>query len=260
MQEGFVEVPGAKIFYKDSGGKGVPVVFLHAFTGSTEVWEKQIPAFTKAGYRFIAYERRGFGRTLADPKGPASNGPDDLLALADHLKLDKFHIAGTAGGGFVAVDFAVSYPQRLRSLVLLCSQGGIQDDDYRNTIKRITPEGFDKMPESFRELSPSFRASNPEGVARWTEFESRNRAPEAVRGPAQPTKNKVMLSMLESIKVPTLIIAGDADLYAPPALMKRMADHIKGSQFVTVPEAGHSAWWEQPDIFNNTVLKFIGKH
>ena len=58
----------------------------------------------------------------------------------------------------------------------------------------------------------------------------------------------------------SLIIAGDADLYAPPALMKRMADHIKGSQFVTVPEAGHSAWWEQPDIFNNTVLKFIGKH
>ncbi|MEQ1947991.1 MAG: alpha/beta hydrolase [Bryobacteraceae bacterium] len=84
MQEGFVEVPGAKIFYKDSGGRGVPVIFLHAFTGSAEVWEKQIPAFTKAGYRFIAYDRRGWGRTVADPKGPASNTPDDLLALIDY--------------------------------------------------------------------------------------------------------------------------------------------------------------------------------
>jgi pimeloyl-ACP methyl ester carboxylesterase len=260
LQDGFVDVPGAKIRYKDSGGRGVPVIFLHAFTGSTEVWEHQIPAFTRAGYRFIAYERRGFGRTVADANGPASNGPDDLLALADHLKLDKFHIVGTAGGGFVAVDFAISYPQRLRSLTLLCSQGGIQDADFLATIKRITPEGFANMPESFRELSPSYRASNPEGVARWTEFQEHNRAPEAVRGPAQPTKNKVMLSTLEGIKLPVLIIAGDADLFAPPALMRRMADRIKGAQFITIPEAGHSVWWEVPDQFNSAVLKFIARH
>ena len=83
--EGFVDVPGAKIFYKDSGGRGAPVVFLHAFTGSAQVWEHQIPAFTGAGYRFIAYDRRGFGRTVADANGPASTGADDLLALIDHL-------------------------------------------------------------------------------------------------------------------------------------------------------------------------------
>jgi pimeloyl-ACP methyl ester carboxylesterase len=258
--EGFVDVPGAKVFYKDSGGRGVPVIFLHAFTGSADVWEHQIPAFTKAGYRFIAYERRGFGRTVADAKGPASTGPDDLLALVDHLKIDKFHLVGTAGGGFVALDFVISYPQRLRSFTLLCSQGAIQDPDYRDAIKRLTPEGFDKMPESFRELSPSYRAANPDGVARWTEFESKARAPEAVRGPAQPAKNRVMLSMLEGIKIPTLVIAGAADLYAPPTLMRRMADRIKGSQFVVIPDAGHSAWWEQPDLFNRRVLKFIGKH
>lgn len=260
LQDGFLDVPGAKIHYKDSGGRGVPVVFLHAFTGSTEVWEHQIPAFTRAGYRLIAYERRGFGRTVADANGPASTGPDDLLALADHLKLDKFHIVGTAGGGFVAVDFAISYPQRLRSLTLLCSQGGIQDQDYLDTIKRITPQGFANMPESFRELSPSYRSSNPEGAARWTEFQEHNRAPEALRGPAQLTKNKVMLSTLEGIKLPVLMIAGDADLYAPPALMRRMADRIEGVQFVVVPDAGHSVWWEAPDEFNNTVLKFLARH
>ena len=260
LQDAFLDVPGAKIHYKDSGGRGVPVVFLHAFTGSTEVWEHQIPAFTRAGFRFIAYERRGFGRTTADPGGPASTGPDDLLALADHLKLGKFHIVGTAGGGFVAMDFAISYPQRLRSLTLLCTQGGIQDPDYLAIIKRLTPEGFAQMPESFRELSPSYRASNPEGAARWTEFQEHNRAPEGVRGPAQPTKNKVMLSTLEGIRLPVLMIAGDADLYAPPALMRRMADRIKGAQFVVIPEAGHSVWWEAPDPFNSAVLKFIARH
>jgi len=258
--EGFVDVPGAIIYYTDSGGSGAPVVFLHAFTGSTEVWEQQIPAFTRAGYRFIAYERRGFGRTVAEANGPASNGPDDLLALIDHLKIDKFHLVGTAGGGFVALDFVIAYPQRVRSFTLLCSQGGVQDEEYRAALKRLTPEGFDKMPESFRELSPSYRLANPEGVERWSAFQSRNRAPEAVRGPAQPTKNRVTLALVELIQIPTLVIAGDADLYAPPALMRRIADRIKGAQFVVFPDAGHSVWWEVPGKFNQTVLEFVAKH
>jgi pimeloyl-ACP methyl ester carboxylesterase len=260
LHDGFVDVPGAKIYYQDSGGRGVPVIFLHAFTGSTEVWEQQVPAFTRAGYRFIAYERRGFGRTVADANGPASTGPDDLLALIDHLKIDTFHLVGTAGGGFVALDFVISYPQRVRSFTLLCSQGGVQDEDYRAAIKRLTPEGFDKMPESFRELSPSYRVSNPKGVERWAAFQSRNRAPEAVRGPVQPTKNRVTMALLESIKIPTLVVAGDADLYAPSALMRRMADRIKGAQFIVFPDAGHSVWWEAPDKFNQTVLAFVAKH
>jgi len=260
LHDGFVDVPGAKIHYKDYGGRGAPVIFLHAFTGSTEVWEQQIPAFTQAGYRFIAYERRGFGRTMAEPNGPVSTGPDDLLALADHLKIDKFHLVGTAGGGFVALDFVLSYPQRARSFTLLCSTGGVQDEDQLAALKRLLPEGFNKMPESFRELSPSYRFANPEGVERWSTFQSRNLAPEAVRGPAQPNKNRVTFALLESIKIPTLVIAGDADLYAPPALMRRIADRIKDAQFVVLPDAGHSVWWEAPDNFNRTVLTFVAKH
>jgi pimeloyl-ACP methyl ester carboxylesterase len=260
LSEGSVEVPGAKIFYKDSGGRGVPVIFLHANTGSADVWEYQIPVFTHAGYRFIAYDRRGHGRTVAGANGPASTGADDLLALVDHLKLDKFHLVGTAGGGFVAIDFAISYPQRLRSFTLLCSTAGVQDADYVEATRRMRPDGFEKMPPSFIELSPSYRFANPDGVARWSELERNSRAPEAVRGPAQPSKNRVTLALIEGIKIPTLVIAGDADLYAPPAMMRRIADRIKGAQFIAVPEAGHSVWWEAPDKFNSAVLAFIAKH
>ena len=224
------------------------------------MWEKQIPAFAGAGYRFIAYQRRGFGRTVADANGPASTGADDLLALVDHLKIDKFHLVGTAGGGFEALDFVVSYPQRVRSFTLLCSQGGVQDEDYREAVKRLAPEGFDKMPHSFRELSPSYRVANPDGVERWSAFASRNRAPEAIRGPAQPTKNRVTLALIEGIKMPTLVIAADADLYASPALMRQIADRIKGAQFVVFADVGHSVWWEAPDKFNRTVLTFIAEH
>jgi pimeloyl-ACP methyl ester carboxylesterase len=60
--------------------------------------------------------------------------------------------------------------------------------------------------------------------------------------------------------VPTLLLTGDADLYAPPAVMRLFVRRIKGAEAVVIPEAGHSAYWEQPEIFNRTVLEFIRKH
>ena len=67
-------------------------------------------------------------------------------------------------------------------------------------------------------------------------------------------------ALLETITVPTLLLTGDADMYAPPPVMRMFAAHVKGSQSVVIPEAGHSAYWEQPDIFNRTVVDFIRRH
>ena len=67
-------------------------------------------------------------------------------------------------------------------------------------------------------------------------------------------------ALLEAISVPTLLITGDADMYAPPPVMRMFAARVKGSQAVVIPEAGHSAYWEQPEIFNRTVLEFIARH
>src|SRR5437763_10438839 len=87
--EGYAELPGVRIWYKDTGGSGVPVVFMHAATGSSQVWEHQIPAFTAAGYRFIAYDRRGWGRSVIDSTGPQpGTAADDLQALMGYLSID----------------------------------------------------------------------------------------------------------------------------------------------------------------------------
>jgi len=158
------------------------------------------------------------------------------------------------------VDFALSYPQRLRSFTLLCSTSGIQDRDYVEATRRMRPEGFDQMPSAFLELSPSYRVTDPDGVARWSEFARNNRAPEAVRGPTQPPKNRVTFATLEAIRIRTLVIAGDADLYAPPASMRRVAQRIHGAQFVSVPEAGHSVWWEAPRSSIAPYLPSSAKH
>jgi len=235
-------------------------VFVHAATGSSRVWEYQIPAFTKSGFRVIAYDRRGYGRTVIDPSGvQPGTGADDLQALLNHLRIDRFHLVGTAAGGFVAWDYALSFPQRLRSLVVANSIGGVQDEDYLEMGRRIRPAQFNALPPEFRELGPSYRVANPQGTQRWMDLEHTSRA-EGPPPPAQTMRNRITFSSLEGIKVPTLLLTGDADLYAPPAVLRMFAGRIKNSQSVIVPESGHSSYWEQPEIFNRSVLEFIRKH
>lgn len=260
VRESYAAVPGARIWYTDTGGSGAPVVFMHAATGSSRVWEYQIPAFTEAGYRFIAFDRRGWGRTVIDPAGPQpGTAADDLLAVMNHLGIERFHLVGTAAGGFTALDFALSFPQKLRSLAVACSIGGVQDEDFLELGRRLRPPQFDTLPAELREIGPSYRAANPEGTRRWIELERVSR-PDGPRMPAQPLRNRITFSLLETINVPTLFISGGSDMYAPPPVMRRFAARIKNSEFVDVPDAGHSAYWEEPRIFNQAVLNFVRKH
>ena len=96
--------PGVHLLYTDTGGAGVPIVLMHAATGSVASWEHQTPVFVKAGYRVIAFDRRGWGGTTTDPNTPMGTAADDLIALMDSLHVDRFHLVGTAAGGFVTID------------------------------------------------------------------------------------------------------------------------------------------------------------
>ena len=261
VRETYAELPGVRIWYTDTGGNGVPVVFIHAATGSSRVWEYQLPAFTAAGYRVVAYDRRGFGRSVIDPAGvQPGTGADDLLALVNHLGIDRFHLVGTAAGGGIALDFAMSFPKRLRSLVVANAVGGVQDEEYLALGQRLRPASqFDALPPDFRELGPSYRAANPTGTQRWLELERTSRS-QGSPPPTQATRNRITFALLEQVKVPTLLLTGDADLYAPPAVLRLFAARIRNSESVIIPEAGHSAYWEQPEIFNRTVLQFVRRH
>ena len=259
-REGYAELPAARIWYRDTGGSGVPVVFLHAGSGSSRNWEYQAPAVTAAGYRFIAYDRRGWGHSGTTP-GTARPGTDadDLQGLMDYLGVDRFHLVGTASGGWVSIDYALSFQQRLRSLVIANSTGGLQDEEYLALVRRLLPPQFDTLPHDFLELGPAYRAADPEGTRRWNELEDLSR-PDGQALTPQMMKNRATYSALETIRVPTLFLTGDADLYSPPPVLRLFTARIKDSALVIVPGAGHSAYWEQPDVFNRSVLEFIRKH
>jgi pimeloyl-ACP methyl ester carboxylesterase len=258
--EAAADLPGVHLWFNDSGGSGETVVFVHAATGSSKVWEYQRPVFASRGYRVITYDRRGYGRSLVDSSGPQpGTGADDLNALMDYLKIDRFHLVGTAAGGFVAWDFALSYPKRLRSLVVANSIGGVQDPEYQEAMQRLRTPDFLAMSPDMRELGPAYRVSNPSGAERWRALE-RTARPTSAQPPAQTFRNRVTFALLETISVPTLLMTGDADMYAPPPIMRMFAARVKGSKSFVIPEAGHSGYWEQPEIFNRTVLDFVRRH
>jgi pimeloyl-ACP methyl ester carboxylesterase len=177
VHEGLVDVGGASLWYWDTGGTGPAIVLSHAGSGSGLNWPYQQPVFAKAGYRVIGYSRRGAaGSSPLDPADPGVASAD-LRILADALGLGRFHLLGIAGGGITALDFAVSYPDRLRGLVIACSIFSVQDNDFLATVTRLRPPEFEALPVEVKELSPAYRATNPGGVAAWLELHEKATVP-----------------------------------------------------------------------------------
>ena len=255
----YAELPGVKLWFTDTGGTGVPLVLLHANTGTSAIWEPQVGAFARAGYRVVAFDRRGFGKSIADPATGPQPGTiaGDLDALADHLKLDRFHLLGVAGGGFVALDYAAWRPQRLRTLVIGASTGQVADKEIADFAARIEIPELRKQPGVYREVGPSYRGANPEGTMRWREIEEHSRQ---TGSPDQPLRTPNTYAKIAAIPTPTLIIAADADLLAPPALMAIWAAHVQKHEWVVVPDAGHAVTWERPELFNEKVIAFVGRY
>ena len=254
-----IELPGLNLWYTDAGGGGTPVIFLHAASGTSESWVYQVPAFTAAGYRCVAYDRRGWGRSLPAPAGEQPGyTTDDLQGLVDHLGLDRFHLVATAAGGIGGLDYALTHPERVISLVVANSIGGVQDPSYLEVQTRLRPTEIQALPVELREVGPSYRGTDPDGVRRWLEIEHATMPEGAVRLRQSP-REPMTYRRLETLTVPVLVLVGEADLLSPPALMRLLAAHIPGCEFVTVPEAGHAAFWEQPEVWNRLVLDFLGR-
>jgi len=263
IREAHASLPGVRLFYRDTGGSGQAIVFMHPATGTSQIWENQLTAFARAGYRAIAIDRRGWGRTEIDPAGPQpGTAADDLLALVNQLGIQQFHLVGSAAGGFVAFDFALSFPERLRSLVVANSIGGVQDEAFVKLGSELRPPEFIAMPAHLRELSPDYRAADPGGTRRWVDIErgARSGGPGAGGTQAQPLKNRLTFALLERITRPVLLLTGGADMYAPPAVTRMFRQYVKHAEFLVIPDAGHAASWEQPEKFNAAVLAFLKKH
>src|SRR5438046_753617 len=160
-KDGVAQIPDTRLWYWDTGGQGVPIVLMHPATGSGLIWGYQQPVFAKAGYRVIAYSRRGYINSAPLDKAKPGIGSVDLHNLVDFLGVRKFHLVASAAGGSIASDYAFTHPDRLYSLTISSNSFGVRDGDIAKAAAFIRPKGWDAMPAEFRELGPSYRAANP---------------------------------------------------------------------------------------------------
>jgi pimeloyl-ACP methyl ester carboxylesterase len=257
-----IPVEGATLWCTDTGGDGIPLVLLHAHTGSALNWGYQQQFFSKKGFRVIAYSRRGYyGTVMADSENPLLSAPAsaDLNSVVQALGLDKFHLVGTAAGGMIVPDYALSYPDQLLSITIACSLAGISDEDYVKGTNRLLPPEFHKLPPEYKELSASYILANPEGVERWKELERLSKPNTEVFDFSlfRKTASKVRSSELRNIKIPTLILTGDTDPYFPQFRARKVANMFPNSRYVLIPESSHSPYWEQYKLFNKALLEFF---
>jgi pimeloyl-ACP methyl ester carboxylesterase len=259
VKEGMATMPdGGRLFYRDTGGKGPVVLFSHPASQSALIWLYQMPVFVKAGYRVVAYSRRsyyGSDPVNADNPGFAA---DDMYNVTEYLGINKFHGVGCAAGGGVLAQFAVSYPEKLLSVTISSNSFSVSEGYIADIADRVRPhETWEELPRWFRELGPSYRAANEEGQKLWDELEEKSGGRTAGR---QKAKNKITPQTLEGLKLPVLMMGGDCDMSTPSSLLRMSASHIKNCEVRIIYEAGHSPYWEQPEIFNSTILNFIKKH
>ncbi len=253
-REGTVPVPGCHLGYWDTGGAGPVVILLHAGTQSAAGWVYQQPVLANAGYRVIGYSRRGYlGSGAGDPADPGVASAD-LHHLVEHLGIGSAHLVAAAQGGFFALDYALHYPEKVRSLAIVSSLMGVTDPDYVAVNERLRPPFFASLPHDFQELSPSYRAGNPQGLAAWRALDEQAIP---VRRITPRVRQPLTWALLETIRHPTLLLTGDSDLYTPPALLRMQAQHMPHAQVHILPEAGHSPYWEQPTAFNDILMAFL---
>lgn len=259
-----------KLYYEDSGS-GIPIIFVHEFAGDYRSWETQVRYFSR-GYRCITYNARGYPPSDVPAEAERysqDRARDDIRALLDALNIDKAHIVGLSMGGFAALHFGFTYPQRARSLVVAgCGYGAAPNqrqqfaEEAEAAARRFEEANMAKAAEAYA-LGPTrvqFQNKDPRG---WKEFvdqlagHSSQGSACTLRGVQKRRPSLFdLIEKMKTITAPTLVMTGDEDwpCLEPGLLMKRT---IPTAALVVMPNAGHAINLEEPAAFNQHLTDFF---
>lgn len=251
--------------HHDEAGTGTPLLLIHGFPHDRTLWAPQLTGMADAA-RVIAPDLRGFGAWADLPDRPVLTMEDharDLRDLLDALRIERAVIAGLSMGGYVALAFLDAFPERTRGLVLCSTRAGADTEEGRKgrqaTADRVLREGTAGLAEELapQMLSAATRTARPELIADVRTMIARQR-PAAVAAAALGMARRMdRRPMLPGIRVPTLVLTGDADEMIPDTESRAMAAAIPGSRLVVVPDAGHLVGLEAPQAFDRAVRSFL---
>ena len=261
---------GVKLYYEEVGS-GIPIVFVHEFAGDVRSYEPQMRHFGQR-YRCIAYNARGYPPSDVPQGGERysqERARDDIRVVLDALKIDKAHVVGLSMGGFAALHFGFSYPNRARSLVVAgCGYGAAPDKraqfaaEAEEVAAQFERKTMAKAAEGYA-LGPTrvqFQNKDPRG---WREFaaqlaeHSTAGSSRTMRG-VQARRPSLfdLVDKMTAMTTPTLVMTGDEDwpCLEPAILMKRS---IPTAALVVMPNAGHTINLEDPAAFNQHIADFF---
>ncbi len=254
---------GALLAYEEAGS-GFPLLLVHGFPLNRRMWAKQLSLLGR-GRRVIAVDLRGHGESSVPPGvSPPSFSMElfarDLADLMDFLGLDGIDLCGLSMGGYVAMAFLRSYPERVRSLILASTRATADPPEgveaRRAVAERVMAEGMEGLA---REMTP--RLLGPEAPREVAEL-----VEEMIRGTRREVAAADSLAMaarpdsrelLARAGVPILVIHGAEDALVPVEQARAMAENIPGSLFRVIPGAGHLPPLEAPEAWAEAVGAFL---
>jgi len=270
--ERFATVDGRRTRYLEAG-TGRPLVLIHAFPLSADMWVPQLEG-PPAGWRLIAPDLRGLGQSARVAAGEPATAAGarsvdghavDVLALLDHLGLERVVVAGLSMGGYVAFAIARQAPARVAALVLCDTRPQADSEEVRAgrralmtdlkengvgavaaamIVKLLGPTALRRRPGPADEVRRIISGNDPAGIA------------EAIYClMTRPDST----AQLPRIACPTLIVAGEEDQLTPVEVHQEMHRAIAGSELVVIPQAGHLSSFERPVAFNAALRQFLAK-
>jgi pimeloyl-ACP methyl ester carboxylesterase len=256
----FVENLGARIHW-DEEGSGAPLLLIMGLGWSSHAWHRSRPVLSEK-YRTIALDNRGVGRSEAPP-GPYSIAQmaADAAAVLNAARVNTAHIFGVSMGGMIAQEFALQYPNKVRSLILGCTAaGGPQAVRAEQEVLQVLmTRGQD--PDQFAKAICPFiydDGTSPERIEEDTAVRRKwYPSADAYFAQLQAVMAWEAYSRIGQISAPTLVIHGENDRLVPPENARLISARIPGAKLVMLPKASHIFATDQPHAAHAAILEFL---
>lgn len=245
-------------------GHGLPVVLIHGFPLCRQMWQPQVEALSRSGYRVITPDLPGFGDSPPLDGIPSMDAyADAVIALLDRLAIDRAVVGGMSMGGYVLLSLAERYPQRLLAALYLVTRAAADDPagmarrmelagEVRGGNREVVPDTFEKL--LFAAGTPARQPQLVGRVRGWMEAAS----PEGVAGALLAMRSRRdYLAVLPRLGVPALVVGAEQDVAIPPAHAEALAAGLPDAELHIIVAAGHMANLEQPAAFNRVLLDYL---
>lgn len=261
-----ITVNNIAVSYTDEGLENAPVIiFIHGFPFNKEMWNRQLAALSES-FRVIAYDVRGHGNSYSGTDDFSIElFVNDLLLLMDALEIEKTTLCGLSMGGYIALKAMENFPHRFDSLVLCdtsCAADSPEAKEKRmKAIEIIMENGVAKFADDSLKnfFAPESFIKKKEVIAEVREIMVNTTEKSVIKTLLALSRRLETCSTLCKIKVPVLILVGEEDKITPPEAAQFMQNEIHGSVMSVIENAGHLSNLENPDQFNEQLIKFLEK-